>query len=68
MKNPVVNGWYADPESRVYGDTVYFLGDIKTHPNADAIIDFINANKKRAISLSSEPLRDLGGIIFIERN
>lgn len=23
MKNPVVDGWYADPESRVYGDTVY---------------------------------------------
>lgn len=23
MKNPVVNGWYADPESRVYGDSVY---------------------------------------------
>lgn len=23
MKNPVVNGWYADPESRVYNDTVY---------------------------------------------
>ena len=23
MKNPVVGGWYADPESRVYGDTVY---------------------------------------------
>ena len=23
MKNPVVNDWYADPESRVYGDTVY---------------------------------------------
>jgi len=23
MKNPVVKGWYADPESRVYGDTVY---------------------------------------------
>lgn len=23
MINPVVNGWYADPESRVYGDTVY---------------------------------------------
>lgn len=22
-KNPVVDGWYADPESRVYGDTVY---------------------------------------------
>lgn len=23
MKNPIVNGWYADPESRVYGDSVY---------------------------------------------
>lgn len=23
MKNPIVEGWYADPESRVYGDTVY---------------------------------------------
>ena len=23
MLNPVVNGWYADPESRVYGDAVY---------------------------------------------
>ena len=23
MKNPVVNGWYADPESRLYNDTVY---------------------------------------------
>lgn len=23
FKNPVVEGWYADPESRVYGDTVY---------------------------------------------
>ena len=23
MNNPVVSGWYADPESRVYGDTVY---------------------------------------------
>ena len=23
MKNPVVDTWYADPESRLYGDTVY---------------------------------------------
>ena len=23
MKNPVSNNWYADPESRVYGDTVF---------------------------------------------
>ena len=23
VKNPIVDNWYADPESRVYGDTVY---------------------------------------------
>ena len=23
MKNPVTNGWYADPESRVYNGTVF---------------------------------------------
>ena len=23
MRNPIAEGWYADPESRVYGDTVY---------------------------------------------
>ena len=23
IKNPIVSGWYADPESRVYGDSVY---------------------------------------------
>lgn len=23
FKNPVVDGWYADPESRVYGDSLY---------------------------------------------
>ena len=23
MKNPISENWYADPESRVYGDTVY---------------------------------------------
>ena len=23
VSNPIDDGWYADPESRVYGDTVY---------------------------------------------
>ena len=23
MKNPISKNWYADPESRVYGDTVF---------------------------------------------
>ena len=39
MKNPIAENWYADPESRVYGDTVYMyvayhrrtIGDANIH-------------------------------------
>ena len=49
----------------VYGDNVYFLGDIYSHPEAQKILGFIKENGKTAICLSDEPLSDLGGIIFI---
>ncbi len=52
----------------LYKDKVYFLGDIKTHKNADAIIGFIENFGKRTVSLSNEPLADLGGILFIEND
>ena len=48
-----------------YADEIFFLGDIKSHKNADDIINFIEKNGKRAVSLSDEPLSDLGGMIFI---
>lgn len=51
----------------LYGDTVFFLGDISKHPYADKILSFIKENGKRAVSLSDEPLSDLGGIVFIEK-
>lgn len=42
MKNPVVDGWYADPESRVYGDTVYMYVTnslpFKEQQNLDLVI------------------------------
>ena len=49
----------------LFEDKIYFLGDISKHPDADRILKFIKENKKTAISLSDEPLADLGGIIFI---
>ena len=48
-----------------YGDEIFFFGDLKLHPDAERISEFIERNGKRVISLSDEPLCDLGGIIFV---
>ena len=49
-----------------YGKTVYFLGDVHTHPSADRIIRAAAAAGFSCESLSDEPLSDLGGIVFYE--
>jgi hypothetical protein len=51
--------------SGVDGDTVFFLGNLDLHPSANEIKDFIMGLGMRVISLSDEPLSDLGGLIFI---
>lgn len=45
--------------------TVYFLGDVNTHPDADKILNAIRRADMEAVSLSDEPLSDFGKIIFI---
>lgn len=50
----------------VFGNTVYFLGNLDTHPDSDMIRSAIEAEGFSAVSLSSGPLRDLGRIIFID--
>lgn len=52
----------------LYGDKVFFLGDIGKHPDSDKILSFIEENGRTAVSLSDEPLADLGGIVFIEKD
>lgn len=52
--------------SGVYRDSVYFLGDINTHRCADKIKAACEAAGFKPISLSDEPLADLGRIIFID--
>ena len=44
---------------------VYFFGDINSHPDSKIILDAINNEGFKAISLSDEPLTDLGGIIAL---
>jgi hypothetical protein len=49
-------------------DTVYFTGDISSHPDAERIAEFCKAHKKKKmISLSKETLCDVGGIFFFPR-
>ena len=47
------------------GECVYFFGDVSLHPDSKRIIDFIESQGRMAVSLSSEPLVDLGGMIFL---
>ena len=51
--------------SGVVDNKVYFFGDIKKHPDCDAICDAITNEGFIPVSLSDEPLRDLGGIISL---
>lgn len=50
----------------VYDSAVYFFGDINSHPSADTIKTFCAECAHEIICLSSEPLVDLGGMIFAD--
>ena len=49
----------------VFEGTVYTLGDINTHPDAELIKAAAAREGLTLVSLSDEELRDLGGIVFI---
>lgn len=53
--------------SGVDGDTVFFLGDIKTHRSYDIIKGVTEELGLKIVSLGVGPLFDLGGIIFIPK-
>ena len=50
--------------SGVYGNTVFFCGDVLSHPDGNVIVDFCRANGFDVLSLSDEPLCDMGTIFF----
>lgn len=49
----------------VWNRQVFFCGDIMTHPNGLAIIDFCHANGFGTVSLYNGPLWDVGSIFFL---
>lgn len=52
--------------SGVYKNEVYFLGDLRSHRDNDKILNALNRENYIPVSLSDEPLCDLGRIIFVD--
>lgn len=52
--------------SGVFGNKVYFTGDYKSHPSGEIIERTLLNGGFTPVSLSGEPLADLGGLIFLE--
>ncbi len=50
----------------VFGDRVFFAGDLYSHPDGERIAKFCKMHSKTALSLSDEPLCDVGSILFVE--
>ncbi len=51
--------------SGVIGDTVYFFGNINTHPQSAMITDFISTQGMNIISLTDGIMKDIGGFVCI---
>ena len=53
--------------SGVCGDTVYFTGNVRLHPDGEKILRFIEKGGFNVINLSNEMLCDVGGIRFLKK-
>ncbi len=47
------------------GERVYFSGNIELHPDGAAITEFCKRHGMNAVSLSNEPLFDVGSLFFL---
>ncbi len=46
-------------------ENIYFSGNILLHPNGKLISDFCEKHQKKPVSLSDEPLYDVGSLFFL---
>lgn len=46
-------------------ENIYFSGNILLHPDGKLISDFCEKHQKKAVSLSDEPLYDVGSLFFL---
>ena len=66
IKLPPYKNGFIGGAAGVYENSVYFIGNLKSHPNAKEIESSLNSRGFSAISLDPEcdSLFDLGGILF----
>ncbi len=50
--------------SGLFGNTLFFNGNLSLHPDAKAIISFCSDHETEVVSLHNAPLEDCGGIVF----
>ena len=49
------------------GENVYFCGNVLLHPDGKRIWEFCEKHKKDCVSLSNEPLFDVGTLFFLSK-
>lgn len=49
----------------LYGKYLYFTGNLSLHPEGERIASFCREHGTEPVSLSTGPLRDIGGLIFV---
>lgn len=64
VKLPGFRHGFIGGASGATSDSVFFTGDIGTHPDHEAIRSFIAASGKKILCLADGPLQDLGSLFF----
>ena len=66
IKLPPYKNGFIGGSAGVFESTVYFIGNLKAHPNANEIESALKSRGYNAVSLDPEcdSLFDLGGILF----
>jgi len=63
---PGYNEGFIGGASGVCGNTVFFTGNVKLHPDGEKILRFVQKGGFEVVCLSSGELYDVGGIKFIK--
>lgn len=59
------SGFIGGAGGRIKEGLYLFFGDIMSHPDGKAIVQFASEHKIKAVSLSDEPLSDNGGLLVV---
>ena len=62
---PGYDAGFIGGASGVWGDEIFFFGDVDTHPDGGKIRDFAEERGMKCVSLGDGPLTDLGGMMIV---